>query len=102
MTVTTPMFNKFSKYDLCENNKNYELCQEFTSIDYSEISDLKFTDKVKEYEVQRQEEEKRESSPIYNLAKFIKKYLVIIVIVIVLLMIAVIIRAYSRKKSRLI
>lgn len=103
MAVTTPMYNKFSQYNSCQENPDFKLCQQFTTTDYSDVTNSQFIEKLNEYKVQKEEEEKRKNSLFYNIGKFISKYRWYIIIPIVIIGVAlIVIYIIRRKKSRLV
>ena len=38
LVVTTPMYNSFSSYESCQEYPEFELCKQFTTVDYSEMT----------------------------------------------------------------
>ena len=100
-TVTTPMFNKFYEYSLCEENPDFNMCQEYTFTDYSNVRDKAFTEKVEEYKEQKKKEENNKK--IFNrVLNFIVKYAWVFVAIAVLAAVGVIYFIIKRKKSRLV
>lgn len=47
--LTIPMKNDFYDYALCQENPEFEMCSEYTMIDYTEVSDREFSEKLNEY-----------------------------------------------------
>lgn len=103
VVITTPMYNDFSKYEVCQENPEFNLCQEFTTVDYSEVSNSTFMTKLDEYKKQKAEDEKKKNSIIHNILVFLNTYKWYIIIPIIVLVIAIIvIYIIRRKKSRLV
>lgn len=103
VAVTTPMYNKFSQYNSCLENPEFSLCQQFTTVDYSEVTNSQFVEKLNEYKVQKAEEEKKQKSIIYQIGKFLSTYKWYIIIPIVIIGVAlIVIYIIRRKKSRLV
>lgn len=101
--MTTPMYNFFSSYDVCKDNPDFDICKEFTTVDYSNLTDAEFMDKLDEYKVQKAEEEKKQKSIIYQVGKFLSDYKWYIIISILVIVVAIIvIYVIRRKKSRLV
>lgn len=101
-TVTTPMYNRFYDLEACTNNKEFSLCQEFTNIDYSDIDEIEFTEKVENYVEEKKKEEERNNSFWGKISYFIGKYYIYVIIVVLLVAGIVFIYIYRRKKSRLV
>lgn len=100
-TVTTPMYNRFFEYDLCEKNPDFNMCQQFSFTDYSQVRDKVFKDKVEEYQEQKKKEE--ESKKIFNrVLGFISKYAWVFIAIIIIIAAGVIYFIIKRKKSRLV
>ena len=102
VVVTTPMYNIHSQYEVCKENPDFDLCQEFTTVDYSEVTDTSFSAKLDEYKEQKAKEEKRANSIFYKIASFISKYRWIFITIAVLVIAYVIYFFIKRKKSRLV
>ena len=102
VTVTTPMYNINSQYDSCQENSDFYMCKEFTTVDYSDVTTSSFTEELNKYKEEKAEEEKRANSIIYNIAKFISKYRWVFIAVIVVVAAVVVIYIIQRKKSRLV
>ena len=103
VAVTTPMYNKFSKYESCIENPDFNLCQQFTTTDYSDITSSQFNEKLNEYKEKKAEEERRQNSLIYKVGKFLSTYKWYIVIPAVIIGVAlIVIYIIRRKKSRLV
>ena len=96
-TVQTPMYNIMSTYDSCKGNSEFDMCKEFTTTDYGEVSDIAF-----EKEINKYKEEKRANSIFYQLAIFISKYKWIVAIIVIAIIAFVTIYIINRKKSRLV
>lgn len=102
-TLITPMYNFFSSYEICKENPDFNICKEFTTVDYSSLTDAEFMTKLDEYKVQKVEEEKKQKSIIYNVGKFLSQYgWYIIAIVLVIVIAIIVIYIIRRKKSRLV
>jgi len=100
-TVTTPMYNRFFEYELCEENPDFNMCQQYTFTDYSSVRDKVFQEKVEEYKVQKQEEEKNKN--VFNrVLNFIVKYMWVFIIIVIIIVASVIYFIIRRKKSRLV
>ena len=103
IAITTPMYNKFSTYNSCIENPDFNLCQQFTTTDYSDVTTAQFEEKLEEFKIKKNEEEKWKKSLIYNIGKFISTYRWYIIIPIVILGVAlIVIYIIKRKKSRLV
>ena len=102
ITVTTPMYNRFYDLEACANNKEYSLCQEFTNVDYSDIDEVEFAEKVEKYVEEKKAEEERKNSLWGKISYFISKYYIYFIIAVILVAGIVCIRIYRRKKSRLV
>ena len=103
VAITTPMYNKFSQYNSCQENPEFSLCQQFTTTDYSDVSNDQFIEKLEEYKTKKEEEEKKKKSIFYNIGKFLEAYGWYIVIGLVILGVAIIVIIMRRrKKSRLL
>ena len=74
ITITVPMRNYFSTYEACDDNSDFYLCQEFTTTDYTDVTDKDFTTKLDAYKVQKAEDEKKQSSITYKTFSFINSY----------------------------
>lgn len=57
-TITTPMYNSFSKYEVCNDNPDFYYCQEF--IPTENISSREFYSKINEYQEEKKEEIKQQ------------------------------------------
>ncbi len=101
-TITLPMYNRFYFYKPCEENPEFEMCQEFTTNDYSNISDSMFSEKLNTYKEEKAEEERKQKSLWYKITSFLNKYKWIIIGIIAIIIAIVIIIIIRRKKSRLI
>ena len=100
-TVTTPMYNRFYEYSLCEENPDFNMCQEYTFTDYSSVRDKVFSEKVEEYKEQKRKEE--ENKKVFNrVLNFIIKYLWVFILVVILVIAGVVYYIIKRKKSRLV
>ena len=103
IAVTTPMYNKFSQYNSCQENPDFKLCQQFTTTDYSDVTNSQFIEKLNEYKEQKAEEEKKKNSLFYNIGQFISKNRWYIIISIAIIGVAlIVIYIIRRKKSRLV
>lgn len=102
LILTTPMYNNYSQYESCKENPDFELCQEFTTFDYSGMTDSTFRAKLDEYKEKKAEEEKNANSPIYNIGKFLGTYWWIVIILVIAIIIIVLVYKIKRKKSRLV
>ena len=103
VAITTPKYNKFSQYNSCQENPEFNLCQQFTTTDYSDVTNEQFIEKLEEYKAKKAEEEKRKSSIFYNIGKFFENYGLYIIIGVVIIGVAIIvIYIRRRKKSRLL
>ena len=103
VAVTTPMYNKFSTYNSCQENPDFNLCQQFTTTDYSDITNSQFVSKLNEYKEKKAEEEKMQKSIFYRIGKFLGTYMWYIIIPVVIIGVAlIVIYIIRRKKSRLV
>ena len=84
VSITLPMINNFYDYDVCRDNQDYYMCQEYTTVDYSNVSVERFIKQVKEYEETKKNKEINESSFMYRFLIFIKKYIWLIIVIILL------------------
>ena len=101
--INTPMYNQLSTYNACQEYPDFDLCQQFTTNDYSNVTSVDFTKKLEEYKVQKAEEEKKQKSIIYNIGKFISTYRWYIIIPAIIIGVAlIVIYIIRRKKSRLV
>lgn len=104
ITITIPMRNYFATYSDCDDMSDFYLCQEFTTTDYSDVSDKDFTTKLNDYKENKAAEEKKENSITYKTFDFIKTYrgyfiLIIAIVVAILVFIKV---KKAKEKRRLI
>ena len=102
VTVTTPMYNLNSQYEACKNNSEFSMCKEFTTVDYSDVSQESFNAELNKYKEEKAKEEKRVNSIFYKLAKFISKYRWIFITVIIIAIAFAVVYFINRKKSRLV
>ena len=102
VAVTTPKYNKFSQYNSCQENPDFDLCKQFTTTDYSDVTNDQFVEKLEEYKAKKAEEEKRQKSLIYNIGKFFESYGIYVAIAVVIIGVAIIVIMKKRKKSRLV
>ena len=102
VTVTTPMYNLKSQYEACKENGDFNMCKEFTTVDYSDVNATSFTTELNKYLDEKAKEEKRANSIFYKVAKFISKYKWIFITVIVIAIAFVVVYIINRKKSRLV
>lgn len=100
--LTLPMYNKYFFYKACEENPDFEMCQEFTTVDYSNVSEKTFNEKLNTYKEEKQKEEERKNSVWFKISQFLDKYKWIIIGVIAGIVIVIITYIVRRKKSRLI
>ncbi len=101
ITITTPMYNLNSQYDVCKEYSDFNLCKEFTTIDYSDVSQKLFNEELEKYK-QEKAEEKRASSVFYRIFKFILKYKWIFITIAIVIAATVSVYFINRKKSRLV
>ena len=66
ITVTVPMRNRFADTEECKNNREYYMCEEYTTSDFSNVSSSQFMEKVNEYVANK---EKKEAENQRNLLK---------------------------------
>ncbi len=102
VTVTTPMYNLNSQYDVCKDNMDFNMCKEFTTVDYSDITQDQFHEELEKYKEEKAKEEKRENSIFNKIAKFISKYRWIFITVIIVAVAFAVVYFINRKKSRLV
>ena len=104
ITITIPMHNYFANYEDCDNMSDFYLCQEFTTTDYSDVSDKDFTTKLNEYKETKAEEEKKQNSITYKTFDFIKTYRWYFIIggIVVIGIIAYVVIEKKRRSKRLI
>ncbi len=96
------MFNLQSQYDVCSENREFDMCKEFTTTDYSEVSMQSFQNEFNKYKEEKAKEEKRENSIFNKIAKFISKYRWIFITVIIVAIAFAVVYFINRKKSRLV
>ena len=101
-TVTTPKYNAWFEREACEENPDFEMCQEFTYTDYSNVSDSEFSEKLTTYKEEKKKEEERKNSLWYKISSFLNKYKWIFIAVALAVIAIVIVVIIRRKKSRLI
>lgn len=102
VAITTPKYNKFSQYMVCQENPDFNLCQQFTTTDYSDVTEDQFNEKLEEYKTKKEEEERKQKSILYNIGKFLSAYGWYILIAVVIIGVAIIVIKIRRKKSRLL
>ena len=102
ISIQTPKYNLKSQYESCIGNSDFEMCKEFTTTDYSDVSAIDFGKELDKYKEEKAKEEKRVNSIFYKIAKFISKYKWIIIIVIIIAIAGIIVYIINRKKSRLV
>ena len=102
VTVTTPMYNLNSQFDVCQDNMDFNMCKEFTTVDYSDITQDQFHEELEKYKQEKAEEEKRANSIFNKIAKFISKYRWIFITVIIVAIAFAVVYFINRKKSRLV
>ncbi len=102
MTIQTPMYNYMSTYESCKGNSEFDLCKEFTTTDYGEVSDIAFEKEMDKYIKDKAKEEKRVNSIFYKLAQFMSKYKWIIIAIAIVAVALVVVYIINRKKSRLV
>ena len=101
-TVTTPMYNLNSMNEVCEDNRDFSLCKEFTTVDYSDVTQSKFIEELQKYQEEKEKEEKRARSIFNVIAKFISKYRWIFITVLIVAIGFAVVYFINRKKSRLV
>ena len=99
ITVTVPMQNYFYNFAQCEANPEYYLCQEYTTTDYTSMSDDQFIEQINKYVENKKVEEEKQSKITYKIWEFIKKYMWYFIALIVLL-IGIITFTIIRNKQR--
>lgn len=108
-TITTPVYNSFSKYSICQDNPDFYYCQEFITTENLTISD--FYTKVQEYanqkekEEQEKEEQERNKSIIERIKDFYNDNTIVIYtigIVIVIVGVATTVILVKKKRSRVL
>ena len=102
VNITLPMYNEFSKYDICSDNPNFAMCQEYSTVDYNDVTIENFVKSAKEYQEQRLEEEKNNSSLFYTISSIFTKYGWYVFGGIILIAGAIVLYYYIRKKNRLV
>ncbi len=102
ITVTTPKFNAKSQYEVCQENSDFNMCKEFTTVNYDEVSESSFIEELDKYKEEKAEEEKRANSIFNKIAKFISKYRWIFITVIIVAIAFAVVYFINRKKSRLV
>ena len=85
ISLTLPIANYFYDFEVCRDNPEYYLCQEYTTVDYYEkISVDSFVKQIEEYVQQKQIQKQKEETFGYRLWVFIKRYLWVFITIIVL------------------
>lgn len=102
VTVTTPMYNLNSQFDACQDNMDFNMCKEFTTVDYSNITQDQFHEELEKFKEEKAKEEKRANSIFNKIAKFISKYRWIFITVIIVAIAFAVVYIINRKKSRLV
>ncbi len=102
VTVSTPMYNLNSQYSVCKENSDFSMCKEFTTVDYSDVSQSKFDEELEKYKEEKAKEEKRENSIFVKLANFISEYRWIFITAIIIAIAFAVVYIINRKKSRLV
>ena len=102
VTITTPKFNSKSQYEVCQDNSEFNMCKEFTTVDYDNVSESSFIEELDKYKEEKAEEEKRANSIFNKIAKFISKYRWIFITVIIVAIAFAVVYFINRKKSRLV
>ena len=101
ITVTVPMQNYFYNFAQCEENPEYYLCQEYTTTDYTSMTDDEFVSQINKYVENKKEEEQKQSKVTYKILEFIKKYkwyFITLLVIAIGIVIFVIIRNKQRRK----
>jgi len=101
-TVTTPKYNDWFEREACEENPDFEMCQEYSLNDYSNVSDREFSEKLTTYKEEKKKEEERKNSLWYKISSFLNKYKWIFIAIALAVIAIVIVIIIRRKKSRLI
>lgn len=78
--IIIPMYNPFHNYNVCDNNKDFYLCQEYWYQDYSNNQVLK---EIKQYENNEIDKngKKKEKSFLEKINDFVKKNYSILIII---------------------
>lgn len=85
--LTVPRYNKFSNRDICLENKDFYLCQEYVT--FAEINNVKFTEQMVKYlnkEVDNKGEVNEDPTPstptdvIFNFINTYKWYIIIVIL----------------------
>ena len=82
MTLTLPMFNRWSIYEPCQKNPEHALCQEFSNIDYSDLTIDTVFERLEEDQQQKMEESEKNSFAKYTPILIIIGGLIIAIIVV--------------------
>ena len=96
ISITLPTINEFYDFEVCRDNPDYYMCQEYTTVDYSEVEIEDFLDRVKEYEENKKSKDSKDSTFTFRLLIFIKKYVWLIIVIVLL---GVGYYVYTRKKN---
>ena len=101
--LTTPRYNKFSEYEECKENPDFELCRKYTP-NGSYMDEATSHNKLEKYkENSKPKEEKKENkSPIENIKQFIvdNKTVVIIVAVVAVVGVGIIVFVIARRRKK--
>ncbi|MBR1416314.1 MAG: hypothetical protein IJ572_00660 [Bacilli bacterium] len=93
INITTPMFNSFSQTEACHDNPDFNLCQEFSNVDYSNVSIRTFNESIEKYNTQVNEEKNQ---------KTVKNVIwIVLALVIVVLIGGIVFLLIRRKRSDL-
>lgn len=79
--ITLPMENYFHSMSLCQDNPEFAMCQEYTTTDYTDVTDSQFVSQVKEYQENKKKEE--ESKVSFKLMEFLRRYGIYVIIIVV-------------------
>ena len=103
LAVTIPKLNSFYDMDVCRDNQDFALCQEYTSVDYSKVTDQQFMKQVEDFQQRKNEQKRKEASFWYRLLMFMKRYLWLFITLIVMgVGVYVYIKFRNKQRSKLV
>lgn len=101
--VTIPMKNDFYDYALCQENPEFVMCSEYTMIDYSEVSDREFSEKLNEYIGKQNNDDNNKESFFKSIYLFLKRNVsTILIIGGVVIVVGGAVYIYHIRKKRLV
>lgn len=102
INLVVPMYNSYSETSYCQENPNFEYCNEYTT-NAVQMDYIKFDEAVKKYESNKKEEEKKEEqTKIERILEIIKENKIIIISGISLIVIIVSGVIVIKRRRRLI